>query len=471
MNDERQVALRRLTLLLDALVLPISLVIAFRAHEALRSVVPALRDPPDPSDYAVLLYLAAPLWLLLDGLLGLHRLFERRWSRFEVLVELLKLHGLGFLGLTVVMFLSRGIINRGIVGAFLAANLALMFTVRLAITAYVESTFARGESRRAWLLIGAPTQAVAAFVRDAALEPWPARVAGILSPEGPSPAGLPARLGEPKDLPRVLHDQHVDLVIFFPPLHHPDAAGELLQACERLGVTAAFAVDTVHRYSIAPRVVSHGSTPLITFDWLPTRPTAIALKHACDVVLAAALIAILLPLLACIALVVRAAMGSPILYAQERVGLHGRRFRLLKFRTMVKDAEAKKGALGGLNEMSGPVFKIADDPRVTPVGRFLRRWSLDELPQLFNVVMGSMSLVGPRPLPVAEQQEIEGWYRRRLSMKPGITGLWQVSGRSDVDFDAWMKLDLRYVDDWSLRLDLFILLKTIPAVLSRRGAH
>jgi exopolysaccharide biosynthesis polyprenyl glycosylphosphotransferase len=471
LNDDRQVALRRLTLLLDALVLPVSLLLAFALHEALRPVIPMLKDPPDPQDYAVLFYFVLPLWLFLDGVLGLHRLFERRWSRYEVLIELIKLHALGFLGLTVVLFLSRGIINRAIVVAFLVVNIVLMFVVRVIITAWVQSSWQRGETRNAWLMVGDAAEAMRTFVADATLQPWPPQVIGFLSITEPQGVELPPRLGAPDALPTVLHDKHVDLVVFFPPLHHPDAAGPLLQQCERLGVTAAFALDTVHKYSIAPRVMTQGTTPLITFDWVPQRPTALALKHAADVVVATLLLLLLSPLLLVVALLVRITMGAGVLYAQERVGQHGRRFRMLKFRTMVHGAEEKKDELKAQNEMSGPVFKMADDPRVTGLGRVLRRWSIDELPQLLNVVRGSMSLIGPRPLPVAEQQEIEGWYRRRLSMKPGITGLWQVSGRSGVDFDDWMKLDLLYVDTWSLRLDLFILLKTLPAVLSRRGAH
>jgi lipopolysaccharide/colanic/teichoic acid biosynthesis glycosyltransferase len=138
---------------------------------------------------------------------------------------------------------------------------------------------------------------------------------------------------------------------------------------------------------------------------------------------------------------------------------------------MVRDAEKQRGALESANEMTGPVFKIARDPRVTRLGRFLRRTSIDELPQLFNVLAGSMSIVGPRPLPVKEQQEIRGWHRRRLMMKPGLTCLWQISGRNQIGFDDWMKLDLRYIDEWSLTLDLVIVLKTVPAVLLGRGAR
>jgi exopolysaccharide biosynthesis polyprenyl glycosylphosphotransferase len=223
-------------------------------------------------------------------------------------------------------------------------------------------------------------------------------------------------------------------------------------------------------YALAPQVMALGNSPFLTFDWVPTRPGALAVKYAFDVIVAAAVLLSLSPMLLAVALAIRLTMGAPVIFSQERVGLHGRRFRLYKFRTMVKDAEAQRAQLLGQNEMSGPVFKLTDDPRVTRLGRFLRKWSLDEFPQFLNVLLGQMSLVGPRPLPVAEQQEIQGWYRRRLSIKPGITGLWQVSGRSDVDFDDWMKLDLRYVEQWSLRLDLELLLRTVPAVLARRGA-
>ncbi len=163
--------------------------------------------------------------------------------------------------------------------------------------------------------------------------------------------------------------------------------------------------------------------------------------------------------------------SGSILFRQERVGLNGRRFRCYKFRTMVPDAEALKERLNHLNVMSGPVFKIPDDPRVTRVGKFLRRTSLDELPQLFNVVLGSMSMVGPRPALPSEVLEYDEAYRRRLSVRPGLTCLWQISGRNEVDFADWMELDMEYIDSWSIGLDLKIMAKTIPAVLQQRGAH
>jgi lipopolysaccharide/colanic/teichoic acid biosynthesis glycosyltransferase len=161
--------------------------------------------------------------------------------------------------------------------------------------------------------------------------------------------------------------------------------------------------------------------------------------------------------------------GAPVLFRQRRTGLHGRDFDALKLRTMVRDAEARKAELAALNERTGPVFKMDDDPRVTPVGRFLRRTSIDELPQLVNVLRGDMSLVGPRPATLDEVERYAPWHRRRLSVKPGMTGLWQVSARNDPDFDNWVALDLAYIDSWSLQEDLKLLARTPVALLRNAG--
>jgi lipopolysaccharide/colanic/teichoic acid biosynthesis glycosyltransferase len=238
-----------------------------------------------------------------------------------------------------------------------------------------------------------------------------------------------------------------------------------------VGIAASFSVDLVQLGQAAPRVTSKYDHAFVTFEMAPKSRDALSIKYGLDPVLAALGIALLSPVFAIVAAAIWATMGRPIFFSQPRGGLFNRPFRMIKFRTMRAGAETERQALAELNEMSGPVFKIAKDPRVTPLGNFLRRTSLDELPQLFNVLTGAMSLVGPRPLPVQEQAQIHGWQRRRLSMKPGITCLWQVGGRSDTDFVDWMLLDLKYIDEWSLWLDFQILLKTVPAVLLRRGAR
>jgi exopolysaccharide biosynthesis polyprenyl glycosylphosphotransferase len=200
------------------------------------------------------------------------------------------------------------------------------------------------------------------------------------------------------------------------------------------------------------------------------RPVQVLLKRIIDAGLSALALVLLSPLMLIVAILIRLGSPGPVFFAQERVGMNQRRFKIYKFRTMVEDAEQQKRSLSHLNECDGPAFKIAADPRITPVGKLLRKTSIDEIPQLINVLLGEMSLVGPRP-PLPEEVGRYAWPdRKRLSVKPGITCLWQISGRNQVPFDRWMKLDREYVENWSLWLDLKILAMTVPAVISAKGA-
>jgi exopolysaccharide biosynthesis polyprenyl glycosylphosphotransferase len=201
-------------------------------------------------------------------------------------------------------------------------------------------------------------------------------------------------------------------------------------------------------------------------EWWP-----LTIKRTLDIVFSILLLVLFSPVLLAAAVSIYCTSDGPLFFQQERVGLNKRRFRMYKFRTMVLHAEQMMARLESLNEVSGPVFKIKNDPRITPVGKFLRRASIDELPQLLNVLKGDMSLVGPRPLPVRDYEGFnQDWQRRRFSVRPGITCLWQVAGRSSIPFEQWMRLDLQYVDEWSLWLDLKILARTIPAVFRGVGA-
>jgi len=211
-----------------------------------------------------------------------------------------------------------------------------------------------------------------------------------------------------------------------------------------------------------------GGRPVVTLSPERSSPFLLQFKRLYDLCIGVVLLAISLPVMLVLALLIKATSSGSVLYRQTRCGLNGRRFTMYKLRTMVPDADQRKRDLQHLNTMQGPAFKLRSDPRITPLGRYLRKFSLDELPQFWNVVRGDMSLVGPRPL--EEKEPYTRRQRRRLSMKPGITCLWQISGRSNLDFDRWMELDIEYIDTWSPRLDFLILLKTIPAVLSRLGA-
>jgi exopolysaccharide biosynthesis polyprenyl glycosylphosphotransferase len=197
----------------------------------------------------------------------------------------------------------------------------------------------------------------------------------------------------------------------------------------------------------------------------------VGVKRLMDIVMSALAIVALTPVLLAVALLIRTTSRGPVFYVQERVGRGGGPFRMLKFRSMYRNSHEHRDEHAELNIHQGPIFKIRDDPRITPVGRAIRRLSLDELPQFFNVLMGSMSLVGPRPALPEEFLDYTERERQRLQVKPGLTCIWQVSGRSDVDFDTWIDMDLEYIEAWSLRLDLMLLVKTVPAVISGRGAY
>jgi exopolysaccharide biosynthesis polyprenyl glycosylphosphotransferase len=244
----------------------------------------------------------------------------------------------------------------------------------------------------------------------------------------------------------------------------------VLEAAETQGADVWFKPASFARARSVPSLDEIGDWTLVVF----ASPAGnalweMAVKRMVDLVLSFLFLVLGSPVWIAIAIAVACSGKGPILFRQRRCTLRGRVFTMYKFRTMVADAEAKRGTLAAANESDGPVFKIRNDPRVTRVGRFLRRYSLDEIPQLLNVLKGDMSLVGPRPPIPAEVEQYDDWQRRRLSMRTGCTCLWQIGGRNDVDFDEWMRLDLRYIDHWSLALDAKILVGTIWAVLRGTG--
>ncbi|MFL2435587.1 MAG: sugar transferase [Verrucomicrobiales bacterium] len=275
------------------------------------------------------------------------------------------------------------------------------------------------------------------------------------------------------DITRLLHKHAVQRVF----LAAKDVSFESVQAavseCEVEGVEIWLPADFIKTTVARPSLDAFDGNLMMVFRSAPEATWAILLKHLTDRLLALMIFIVTLPLwiFAFIGIKISSPEGS-VFFIQERGGKNGRPFKMFKFRTMMIDAEEKKKELEDMNEMSGPVFKMDNDPRIFSFGAFLRKWSIDELPQIINVIIGQMSLVGPRPLPIKEVEEIkESAHRRRLSMKPGITCIWQISGRNEItNFDDWVKLDLKYIDNWSLSLDLKILIKTIPAVLLNKGA-
>ncbi|HYC62559.1 MAG TPA: sugar transferase [Thermoanaerobaculia bacterium] len=281
--------------------------------------------------------------------------------------------------------------------------------------------------------------------------------------------------GNVPDLKRILEAHEVgepiDEVVFAVTRKKLDEMKQIFIMCEELGIRTRVAMNIFQNRVARLELEELEGVPFLTFTTTPSNETQLALKRLLDIAVSLLLLALTGPLLAIAALAIRITSPGSVLFKQKRIGLNGRMFTLYKFRTMIEDAHERREEVAHLNEMNGPVFKAKSDPRVTPVGRWLRRFSLDEVPQLWNVLKGDMSLVGPRPPIPEEVASYHRWHRRRLSMKPGLTCLWQISGRNDIqDFDRWMKLDLQYIDNWSPSLDFKILLRTIPAVLSGKGA-
>ena len=278
-------------------------------------------------------------------------------------------------------------------------------------------------------------------------------------------------IGAFHDLTRVLHEEIVDEVICAIPIFALHKIRPSLEICEQMGINCRIVLDTDSYGSNFKMFVDNIlDLPLISFSYREKQFLSLGVKRMMDVVISASCLLVLSPALMIIAGLIRWQSPGGALFKQVRSGLNGRRFVMYKFRTMIKDAEALREKLLEENEASGPIFKIQHDPRITKIGGYLRRTSLDEVPQLWNVLKGEMSLVGPRPLPLVESEQIAGRERRRLSMKPGITGMWQCNGRSSSTYEHLIDMDLEYVDNWSLVLDLKLLLKTIPVVIRCIGA-
>jgi exopolysaccharide biosynthesis polyprenyl glycosylphosphotransferase len=300
------------------------------------------------------------------------------------------------------------------------------------------------------------------------LEAHPAlgyRVVGFM---GRPSRSCPTVLGPLDAIEAVIHEDVVDeLVAAFGPDELP-----YLEPVAALAHQEGKRLRVVLQPGLAPvsggRIERLGAHQIATVSNAPDRLLALAVKRLVDVVVAGLVLVLLAPVLAAIGAAVWLEDRGPVFFRQTRVGLHGRQFQIVKFRSMVPDAEERLADLEELNEIEGHAFKLADDPRITRMGRFLRRTSLDELPQFWNALRGQMSVVGPRPPLPTEVAGYDLWHRRRLSMKPGITGLWQVSARLEAEFDRWVELDLAYIDRWSLWLDLKIMVKTVPAMLSGR---
>ncbi|MCG6949075.1 MAG: sugar transferase [Acidobacteria bacterium] len=424
------------------------------------------------SRYLGLLPLVLAIWTLL--LVTREAYTSRRTvSLASEIWQVVQVVGAGTLVLAAAGWLLRlDFVSRPFLILFASLDLVFLIGEKLVLRLAARRVRKRGYNYRTLLIVGINPRAEE-VARIVAEHPhWGLQLVGFVAPNGEHSdevADLPV-LGGADDLPQILQEEVVDEVIFVLSRRQLEEFEESFLLCSELGIRARVALYFPHMKS---RVVLEEleGIPLLTFTNTPGAPFPMFLKRLQDLAASTLGIVLTAPLVPIIAAAIKLGSPGPIFYSQTRCGLNGRRFKLRKFRTMYEGSDSRLDEVAHLNEVDGPAFKARHDPRITPVGRVLRRMSLDELPQLYNVFKGDMSLVGPRPPLPEEVERYERWQRRRLSMKPGITGLWQVSGRANLDdFNRWIALDLAYIDQWSPWLDLKILLKTIPAVLSTRGA-
>lgn len=439
----------RAVLLQDLGLVVLSMIIAKAAKEQLTSFLPGLKPTVPVQDYLHLLLVFLPAWALCADRIGLHRARTLTGPRVELVRRLLWTQGAGALSMAAILVAAQAPLNRSLAIVFLLVSTALLLLTKLGQRRWI----ARHHGLTTGLVVGSERpERIAAFerVRRCRTEQLP--------------------IDDPAALRDRLRAGGIDEVVIAGGLLQ-ERMRELVEACELVGIPALVPIEEVDLSLVPPQTEIVESTLYLRYQPHDRDRPALVVKALLDRLLALVLLVLLLPLLLLVGLLIRLTSPGAALFVQQRGGKGSRPFPMLKFRTMRLGSEAERQRLLASNEMDGPVFKMANDPRVTRLGRFLRTTSIDELPQLANVVLGHMSLVGPRPLPLVETKDLTGAHRRRLSMRPGITGLWQVSGRSEISFDRWMALDLEYVDRWTLALDLAILLRTIPALLSRRGAR
>ncbi|HLK32242.1 MAG TPA: sugar transferase [Terriglobales bacterium] len=427
------------------------------------------------SDYLPIFATVVLLIPLFGYLFNAYQQVELKRPR-DVATDAVKMGALGLLALFSGMFFSKSeYASRSLLVIFVFLQFVLLATSRWTLLAAGTWLRTRPEHRRHFVIVGNGESAaeLASLLEDGKDLGLELLAFASTDEQSDPPANLQGQYSvmPVSKLPDLLHSHVVDEVLFAVGREELASLEALMQQCEQEGIHMRMQLDFLPQGFNHVFVEHLGHVPLLTFASTPQNDFALAFKRLIDLAVAAVALTVLSPLFLALAILIKLTSRGPVFYRQTRCGLGGRRFTLLKFRSMVANADQLLPQLEKFNEADGPAFKMRKDPRCTGIGRWMRIFSLDELPQLWNVLLGHMSLVGPRPPLPDEVDQYQPWQRRRLRMRPGMTCLWALEGRSHLRFDHWVRLDLLYIDNWSVWLDFKILLKTIPAVLSGKGAH
>ncbi|MDC4203428.1 MAG: sugar transferase [Candidatus Manganitrophus sp.] len=426
------------------------------------------------SNYLWLVNVILPLWSVLFYYFNLYE-SQRTKTFWKEAWKLTQISFCGTLLLMAIVFVAKAdYISRFFIVLFGCLSFFFIFVERLILRTFLRAARKRGYNFRNILVVGTGRRAREVAEIISKNKQWGLKLIGFVSDNPEMKIGRVGKapiLGNIGDLPSMLQNNVVDELIFAVSRKRLEELEEIFLLCEEQGIRTRVAVNFFPHMIAKVHLEDLHGVPLLTFTTTPHDEVLLAAKRVFDLIIASVVLLALFPLSLLIASMIKLTSPGPVLFRQTRIGLNGRHFILYKFRSMLENAEGMRNDVEHLNEMKGPAFKILKDPRTTWVGRLLRRTSLDEFPQLYNVLRGDMSIVGPRPPLPEEVAKYERWQRRRLSMKPGLTCLWQINGRNKItDFKKWMELDLHYIDNWSLKLDLKIFIKTIFVVLAGRGA-
>ena len=468
--DEKSREISRLLYLLDILLTLLVMILLYRIRQHL-----GLEMQQSLARYVALLpIIGVPLGYFLHRFGAYQGLRVLSLLKYTYIVSKAFLISLAIL-VAILFFLQVDFVNRAFLIEYAVLSTLVMVSVRGGlIWWYFRRSVQKGENYLKVLIIGTGKRAQHLTEMLNRHNEWGIHILGYLDTDaehvGDSVLNSKV-LGTVHEIEKVLTGQVVDEVILAVPRSSLRYMEEIVAACEEQGVRFRFMADVFDLRVARMQMVEMDGIPLLTFDPVAQNEKMLLAKRLMDLSLVLASMPLVLPVMGLIALAIKLDDGGPIFFVQERVGLRKRLFPMLKFRSMVVDAEAKLKEIEHLNEAEGPNFKIAHDPRITRVGRFIRKTSLDEIPQLLNVVRGHMSLVGPRPMSIRDVELFDrGIQRKRFSVKPGLTCIWQISGRSNLSFEKWLELDLKYIDEWNLWMDLKILFKTVPVVLKGSGA-
>ena len=426
--------------------------------------------PQHSSQYKIIAFLIVPIWILILDQTNLGRI--GRLKMYSTLfVEYITAITIGTLLLfSTIFILDLNLISRLVLGVFAIIDLVVLYSYKYVLSVTMKYFRRQGLNSRLILIIA--DQDSDYFIdRLIETKDWGYRIWAIMSDDKYIKDKYNSEfliLPYEHDLSIIIDEKTIDEVIYCKSIFDQNEIQKFIYDCAEVGVVFRMQSQLLNCVKMQSSLSFLNQMPFLTFRNTPDNYVALKMKSFLDFVLSLVVMIVLSPVMLMIALLIKLD-GGPVFFLQKRMGLNGRRFICYKFRTMVVNAEKLKESLISQNEQDGPVFKIRNDPRVTRIGHFLRKSSLDELPQFINVLKGNMSIVGPRPPIPSEVKQYQRWQNRRLSMKPGITCIWQVSGRNNIPFEQWMKLDMQYIDNWSLKLDFIILLKTVRVVLSGNG--